>query len=180
MDRGEFEQLLAEAESNTHGAETLELGQIERAEYSAEIAGETLTLTGTLQVVSLSKGPVAVPLGFAQIGLTRVLLDGNPAPLGYDKQGKLTLIVGAVREPPLQGNHQLEVTGTTKLKELSGGGMQFGVSLPAAVAASCKLSAPGDLEIHATVPASKPTYDKKTDRTNIQRPEEGRSRDSIR
>ncbi|MHC4071796.1 MAG: hypothetical protein ACYTGS_07170, partial [Planctomycetota bacterium] len=28
MDRGEFEQLLAEAESNTHGAETLELGQI--------------------------------------------------------------------------------------------------------------------------------------------------------
>ncbi|MHC4327079.1 MAG: hypothetical protein ACYSWW_03025, partial [Planctomycetota bacterium] len=162
MDRGEFEQLLAEAESNTHGAETLELGQIERAEYSAEIAGETLTLTGTLQVVSLSKGPVAVPLGFAQIGLTRVLLDGNPAPLGYDEQGKLTLIVTA------KGNHQLEVTGTTKLKELSGGGMQFSVSLPAAVAASCKLSAPGDLEIHATVPASKPTYDKKTDRTNIQ------------
>jgi hypothetical protein len=162
MDRGEFENLLAAAEANAREADSIELGQVEQGEYSAEVVGEKLTLTGTLRVVSLGKGPVAVPLGFAQTGLTRVVLDGKPAPLGYNKQGRLTLIVTA------KGSHQLEVAGTTKLKELSGGGVQFGISLPAAVAGNMKLSAPGDLEIHATVPVSKSSYDKESDRTNAE------------
>jgi len=46
--------------------------------------------------------------------------------------------------------------------------MQFGMSLPAAVAGTMKLSAPGDLEMHATVPVSAPVYDKETDRTNVE------------
>ena len=162
MDRGEFEKLLAAAEANARQADILELGQVKHAEYSAKISGEDLTVTGELEVVSMGDGPVAVPLAFAQIGLTRVVMDGKPAPLGYDKQGKLTLIVTA------KGTHRLEIAGTTKLKELSSGGMQFGVFLPAAVAGTMKLSAPGDLEMHATVPVSAPDYDKETDRTNVE------------
>jgi hypothetical protein len=162
MDRGEFEDLLAAAEANALEADSIELGQVEQAEYSAEVVGEELTLTGKLQVVSLGKGPVAVLLGFAQTGLTRVVLDGRPAPLGYNKQGKLTLIITT------KGSYQLEVGGTAQLKELSGGGMQFGISLPAAVAGNMKLSAPGDLEIHATVPVSRSSYDKEADRTNAE------------
>jgi hypothetical protein len=162
MDRGEFEKLLAAAEANARQADILELGQVKHAEYSAKISGEDLTFTGELEVVSMGDGPVAVPLAFAQMGLTRVVMDGKPAPLGYDKQGKLTLIVTA------KGTHRLEIAGTTKLKELSSGGMQFGIFLPAAVAGTMKLSAPGDLEMHATVPVSAPDYDKKTDRTNVE------------
>lgn len=148
MDRAEFEKLLTAAETRTRESDTLELGQVKKAEYSGEISGENLTLTGKLEVVSMSKGPVAVPLGFAQIGLTRVVLDGRPAPLGYDKKGKLTLIVTA------KGRHELEIEGATKLKELSSGGMQFSIFLPEAVAAKMKLSAAGDLEMHSTAPAS--------------------------
>jgi len=125
------------------------------------VAGEEFTLTGKLTVASIGRGPVAVPLTFGGLGLNRVILDGKPAPLGYDKNGRLTLIVHT------RGTHQLEIAGTTRLKELASGGTQFSISLPQAVAGNVKLTAPGDLEIHATVPASEPSYDKQTDLTAI-------------
>lgn len=162
MDRAKFAKLLADAEANAALADTLELGQVKLAEYAAKVSGEELTLTGKLDVVSIGNGTVAVPLGFGGVGLTRVILDGNPAPLGYDKNGRLTLIVRT------KGDHQLEITGTTKLKELASGGAQFSISLPQAVAGRVKLVAAGDLEIHATVPASATSYDKPTDTTSIQ------------
>jgi hypothetical protein len=162
MDRAQFDKLLVAAEQNARQADTLELGQVKTAEYAAKIAGEELSLTGKLEVVSIGRGPVAVPLGFAGVGLTAVVLDGAPAPLGYDKDGRLTLIVND------KGAHNLEIAGTTKLTELAGGGMQFSISLPQAVAGLMKLTAAGDLEIHATVPASAPSYDKQNDATSIE------------
>ena len=112
MDRAQFENLLAAAEKNARDADTIELGHTTRAEYSGTISGEQLTLTGKLDVVSAGNGPLAVPLGFAGIGLKRVTLNGAPAPLGYDKKGRLTLIL------PAKGTYQLEIAGTTKLHEL--------------------------------------------------------------
>ena len=162
MERIQFETLLAAAEANLKNSDSLKLGQITQAEYSGEISGDELTLSGILEVVSISNGPVAVPLGFAQIGLTRVGLDGKPAPLGYDKQGRLTLIVN------VKGSHDLEVSGTTKLQELSTGGMQLSLSVPEAVAGKMQLGVPGDLEIHATVPLSETTYNAETDRTHVE------------
>ncbi|MHC4353687.1 MAG: hypothetical protein ACYS0H_13325, partial [Planctomycetota bacterium] len=162
MDRDEFETLLAAARAGERQADTIELGQVSHADYSVEVSGRDVTLTGNLDVVSMGKGPVAVPLRFARIGLTRVTLDGAPAPLGYDKQGKLTLIVAT------RGSHRLQVAGTTKLQELSSGGMQFGISLPAAVAGSVRLGAPGDLEVHATVPVANSSYDRQSDRTSAE------------
>ncbi|HUV64601.1 MAG TPA: hypothetical protein VMW24_11930, partial [Sedimentisphaerales bacterium] len=162
MDRAEFEALLVAAEANAKDSGTIELGQVLEGKYRAEVEEDKLTLTGTLEVVSLGKGPVAVPLAFGQVGLTQVLLDGRGAPLGYDQQGRLTLIVAN------KGNHRLDVAGTAKLKELSSGGMQFGISLPAAVAGNMILSAPGDLEIHAGVPVSQSHYDKQADRTSAE------------
>jgi len=162
MDRAKFAKLLADAEANAALADTLELGQVKLAEYAAKVSGEELTLTGKLDVVSIGNGTVAVPLGFAGVGLTRVVLDGNPAPLGYDKDGRLTLIVQT------KGDHQLEIAGTTKLKELASGGTQFSIALPQAVAGRVNLAAAGDLEIHATVPASQTSYDKPTDTTSVE------------
>ena len=162
MDRTEFERLLTAAEANAQAADTLQLGQVKNAQYVAEVSGEQLTLTGDLEVVSMSDGPVAVPLGFAQIGLTHVALDGSPAPLGYDRQGRLTLTVTA------KGSHKLEIRGTTKLKELSSGGTQFSISLPQAVAGTMRLAAAGDLDMHATVPISQSSYDRQADRTTAE------------
>ena len=170
MDRAEFEALLAAAETNARDSGTIELGQVLQATYRAEIEEDKLarstagrlTLTGTLDVVSLGKGPVAVPLVFGQVGLTRMLLDGKSAPLGYDPQGRLTLIVAT------NGSHRLDVAGTARLTELPTGGTQFGMSLPAAAAGNMTLIVPGDLEIHASVPITQSQYDKQTDRTSAE------------
>jgi hypothetical protein len=162
MDRAQFELLLAAAKANTEAAPDTQLGQVTDAKYSAVASQDELTLTGELEVVSLSDRPVAVPLGFARIGLTGLSLDDKAAALGYDQKGKLTLIVTG------RGVHRLEVAGTTKLEELSGGGMQFSLSVPSAVAAKMDLTAAGDLDIHTTVPASESLYDKQADSTSIE------------
>ena len=160
MDRNQFEELLSA--SKELGEEGLKLGQITKAQYSAQIQNEIVTLTGKLEGVSMSKDPVTIPLAFAQLGLNRVVLDGKPAPLGYDKQGRLVLIVTS------KGTHSLEFEAKTKLQELSSGGTQFSVSIPEATAGTMTLITPGDMEIHSTSPISETTYDKESDQTKVE------------
>ena len=131
MEREQFEKLLSAAKEL--GREGLKLGQITNAQYSAQIQNENVTLTGRLEVVSMSSDPVQVALAFAQVGLNRVVLDGKPAPLGYDKQGRLVLILTS------KGTHQLEIEAKTKLQELASGGTQFSVSIPEATAGALNL-----------------------------------------
>ena len=161
MDVTEFDKLLAEAKAKTTESETRLLGQVVRADYTGEMSEMTLTLTGVLDVVSLSDEPVAVQLGFGRVGLSKVRLDDRPAPLGHDKSGRLVLILTA------KGRHRLTVEGTSRLEELADGGMQFGMSLPEATAGSMKLRLPGDLEVHATAPVAKRAYDKAADATDV-------------
>ena len=116
MDRQAFDKLLTAAKANEQAVSGREIAQITDAAYQAQVRGEEITLTGSLTVVSLSDRPVAVPLGFGQIGLSRIALDGKGAPLGYDKQGRLVLIVTK------RGPHALSVAGSARLKELAGGG----------------------------------------------------------
>jgi hypothetical protein len=160
MEREQFEALLSAAKELPE--EGPKLGQITNARYSAQIQNENVTLTGKLEVVSMSNDPVMIPLAFAQMGLNRVVMDNKPAPLGYNKQGRLVLIVAS------RGTHVLEIEAKTKLQELSSGGMQFSVSIPEATAGTLSLAAPGDLEIHSTCPLSKTAYDKQNDRTNVE------------
>ena len=110
----------------------------------------------------MSKEPVMIPLAFAQLGLNKVILDGKPAPLGYNKQGRLVLIVTS------QGTHALEIEAKVKLQELSSGGMQFSISIPESVAGSMALTTPGDMEIHSTSPISSTKYDKNSDQTRAE------------
>ena len=160
MRREAFEKLLASAKAagldGTHPA-----AQITRADYQGQVAGETLTLTGSLRVVSLSDKPVAVALRFGRLGLRSIELDGKPAPLGYDRSGRLVLIVAG------RGPHALKLSAGAELKELSGGGMQFSISVPPATAGEMRFAAPGDLEVHATVPVSSRRYDTQADRTDV-------------
>ncbi|HUT00950.1 MAG TPA: hypothetical protein VM031_00740, partial [Phycisphaerae bacterium] len=160
VQRESFEKLLAAAKAAGLD-ETRQVAQITRAKYAGRIQGETLSLTGSLTVVSLSDKPVAVPLHFGRMGLSRIDLDGKEAPLGYDRGGRLVLVVTG------RGGHELAVSGSARLKELTGGGMQFGLSLPTAATGEMLLSAPGDLEVHATVPVSATRYDKQADRTDV-------------
>ena len=161
MDRKAFGKLLAAAQANARAAAHIDLGQVTAASYSVTTKAESVEMVGELTAVSMSDKPVAVELGFARIALTGITLDGKPAPLGYDAKGKLVLIVTG------KGPHKVKLAGSAPLKELRGGGMQFGITLPTAVAGTMKLQAPGDLEVHASVPLSPPRYDRKTDTTTV-------------
>ena len=82
MDRAAFEALLEAAEANARQTPDLSLGQVSEAAYSGKVSGDQLALTGELKIVSMGRGPIAVPLRFGGIGLSRVTLDGSAAPLG--------------------------------------------------------------------------------------------------
>lgn len=161
MDTAGFEALLAAAIANSQDAPDRQIAQIVRAEYTAAVSGMNVTLTGTLEVVSLSDEPVAVPLGFGAIGLTELSLGQKAAPLGYDANGRLTLVLTE------KGTHQLKIAGTVRLNELAQGGTGFGLTVPEAVAGQLKLMLAGDMEVHATVPVVASNYDKAKDTTEV-------------
>ena len=162
MDRREFKELLAAAKINAQADQGLELAQVTWAEYTGVIEGEKVSLTGRLEIAAMTTDLIAMPLGFARIGLSSILLDKEPAPLGYNDQGRLTLIVqGRTR-------YRLDVTGAIKLDELTTGGMQMGIGIPAAVAGHMRLSTVGNLDIHATTPITPAVYNKEIDRTETE------------
>ncbi|MCE5277986.1 MAG: hypothetical protein ABFD92_01045 [Planctomycetaceae bacterium] len=166
MDRGEFAALLAAAKANQAAADSQQLGQVTSARYQADVTGQSLRLTGELEVISLSDKGVAVPLAFARLGLLKVALDGKSAPLGYD-DGALVLLVAG------KGKHAVTIEASAALTELPlarfpAGGLQFGISIPPAVAGTMTLTAPGDLEISASAAMDKPTYDRAADRTRAE------------
>ncbi len=160
MERAAFEKLLAAAQARQVD-QSIPLGQVTGAAYKASVSGDRLSLTGDLNVLSLSDMPVAVPLKLAQLSVTQILLDGKPAPLGYDRN-QLVLMVAK------RGVHRVQLTASALLREMSGGGMQFTITLPSSVAGSMALSAPGDLSVHATVPTSKCVYHRGLDRTSVK------------
>jgi hypothetical protein len=162
MDRAAFEKLLAEGDGAARGAETVEVGQVTAAAYTGEMAGDMLRFTGKLTVRSLSDRPVSVPLRFAQLGLGEVRLDGKAAPLGYDRSGRLVVVVTG------SGRHELTLSASTRLRELPGGGMQFSLGLPDSTAGEMTFTAPGDLEVHSTAPVAESRYDKGADRTTVR------------
>ncbi len=164
MDRKEFAKLLAAAKANEKAADSRELGQVVHAKYTAEAKDRRLIISGELTVRSMSDKPVAVPFQFARLGLLSVKVGGKDAPLGYDSQGRLVLVVTG------KGTHKVIVWASAALQELSlakfpAGGMQFSIAIPAAVAGGFSLSAVGDLEVSATAPVAARKYDKQADRT---------------
>ncbi|MCE5326826.1 MAG: hypothetical protein LLG01_10445 [Planctomycetaceae bacterium] len=166
MDRGEFAALLTAAKANQAAADSRQLGQVTVARYQADVTGQSLRLTGDLEVISLSDRPVAVPLAFARLGLLKVTLDGKSAPLGYD-DGALVLLVSG------KGKHAVTIEASAALAELPlsrfpAGGLQFGISIPPAVAGTMTLTAPGDLEISTSAAMGKSAYDRATDRTRVE------------
>ncbi len=161
MDRSEFEDLLRKAEA-AKGRDDYRAAVIERSRYTAKVAAEQLTLAGELSIRTLTDAPIAVPLDFADVGLTKATLDGEPAPMNLNGQGRLVVVVQG------KGVHTLRINGVAALQEMKGGGLRFAATLPEAVSGVVDMSLPGDQEIHANVPAQKRSYDAAADRTKVQ------------
>lgn len=159
MNTKDFAKLLAQAKAAKESENTVKLAYIGNVEYEVSVSGDKAAIKGNLEVVSTCKDPVFIDLGFGGFGLNSVMLDSTAAPLGFNKNGQLGLIVTG------KGTYSLQISAATRLKELASGGMQFGIRVPEAVSGKMKLTAAGDVEVHATVPATKGEYIAKDDKT---------------
>ena len=162
MEKAEFDKLLAQAKAVSGTDDGIKLAEILDGSYQVKVAGDKAVVTGTLKVISTCQKPVFVELGFGGLGLDSVLFEGTAAPLGYNDKGQLGLIVTG------KGSYSLQVSGATRLRELASGGMQFGLRVPEAVSGRMKLTAGGDVEVHASVPATKGEYSSKDDKTTSE------------
>lgn len=63
------------------------------ARYEAAVETTRLRLTGQIEVEVMRDGLQAIPLGLANVGLRRAILDGQPAPIGHNEQGLAMLFV---------------------------------------------------------------------------------------
>ncbi|MFP4355001.1 MAG: hypothetical protein ACLFUJ_07720 [Phycisphaerae bacterium] len=161
MDREAFEKLLTAARANAAGAEK-PLAQILQADFRAQVTGDRVEITGSMQIRSLSDKPVAIDLPFALVGLLEVRLDDAPAALNYDSRGQLRLVVSGA------GRHDLTIRAAAGLQEISGGRMQMQLVVPPAVAAGWTLKLPGDQEALANVPIASTDYDPQSDTTTVK------------
>ncbi len=164
MERDAFARLLAAARAAAAKGAGKPVGQFTRAAYRAAVAEERMDLTGELTLVSLSDQPVEAPFGFAGAALGEVLLDGRPAPLGFDEKGRTVLIVTG------RGEHTVKITATASLEtgRSAGGGRRLALALPPAVSGTMKLHADGDVEVVSGAAVTDRTYDAETDRTTAR------------
>ncbi len=162
MDRTRFEALLAAARRNAAAATSAQQVYIRQATYTGAIKGDNLVLDATFSIASDSAGPLPLPLPFADLAISKIDLDGKPAPLNYNRGGRLILVVAG------KGDHQLTVIGATRLNELKRGGMRAAISIPPAVAGTMTLTLPGDQEAHANVPITATRHEQSTDQTTVR------------
>ena len=101
MDASDFAALLSAAKTVRDADDVIKFGQITDAKYQVAVTGSKAIVIGTLEIISTSEKPIFIDLGFAGFGLDSVKLDKAAAPLGYDSQGHLGLIVSG------KGNYTL-------------------------------------------------------------------------
>ena len=110
------------------------------AEYDATVEQGRVRISGRMQVEVLESGLHAVPFRFSGVGLRRASLDGKPAAIGADSDGKTHLFVeGRGRKKLLV---EMVAPLTTSAAEQT---MQLRVPTPAAT--RFQLTVPGVVEI---------------------------------
>ena len=157
----EYTALLEAAEANPKDPAPRAVA-IRNANYTATVSGGQFQLQGSLHLSALGDAPLELVLPFRGIGMDRVLLDGNPAPLWHGDNGRMNLRL------PGAGEHQLEINGNLPIQDTPGGGSQFNFHIPKANAGKLTLHVPGDQEIRTNVPVIHTEFDQKGSTTRIE------------
>ncbi len=141
LTRQEYEDLLVKAQivSAERAPQSMLLLS---AEYDTTIQQQRALMRGVLWVEVLEPGLQALPLEISGVGVRRATLDGEPASLGRDDQGRLLLFVEGV------GRRQLELDLVMSLQATAAQqSLQFQVPTPAAT--KLRLSVPGNVEVRS-------------------------------
>lgn len=113
LPRAEFEKLLERArqEAADHPpppAATV----VHRCEYAGRVAGDQLLITATAELQQLTPGWQAWVFPLQRLAVERATLDGEPAFVGRNAEGALTVFI------PQAGKHELKLELSTELATL--------------------------------------------------------------
>ena len=155
-------QRIKSAVKNSPNLASPHAAALQLANYTANFTENQLRLSGQLEFVSLSDEAIDLILPFQGIGFDRLHLDGNAAPLWLGDKGRLNIRL------PGPGVHKIDVVGTVPLRDTPGGGTQFSLGLPGAVAGKLVLKLPGHQEIKTNAPVLRSEFDPTADFSTIE------------
>ncbi|MAH12888.1 MAG: hypothetical protein CMO33_04005 [Verrucomicrobia bacterium] len=155
-------QRIKSAVKNSPNLASPHAAALQLANYTANFTENQLRLSGQLEFVSLSDEAIDLILPFQGIGFDRLHLDGNAAPLWLGDKGRLNIRL------PGPGVHKIDVVGTVPLRDTPGGGTQFSLGLPGAVAGKLVLKLPGHQEIKTNAPVLRSEFDPTADSSTIE------------
>ena len=164
----EYDALLLAAEANPKDPVPSAVA-LRTADYTASVSNGQFQLRGNLGFSALGDGPFDLVLPFRGLGLEKVLLGGNSAPLWYGDNGRMNLRL------PGPGEHKLKISGSLPIQDTPGGGSQFNLHIPMANSGKLTLHVPGDQEIRANVPVIHTEFDQGNSTTKIELAAGGRT-----
>jgi len=139
LSREEYDALLSKAHDRGEALPP-QSAMLTDGVYSARLRDGRATIDGVLGVEVLADGAQAVPLELGRVGLKSATLDGQPAPLGQDPQGRLVLLVEG------RGRHELRLALVAPV-ETTAATQVLGFRLPTPPAARFELVVDGDVEV---------------------------------
>lgn len=141
LTRDEYEELIERAKKTPveHAPHNVLLLS---ADYNTTIEQQRAAIRGTLWVEVLEPGLHAIPLEMQSVGIRTATLDGEPASLGRNPQGQVTLFVEG------RGKKQLELDLVTVL-QTSAAQQSLQFTLPTPSATRLRVSVPGNVEVQS-------------------------------
>ncbi|MFO0868071.1 MAG: hypothetical protein U0935_03915 [Pirellulales bacterium] len=141
LERAEYERLLAQARKTPREAVPL-AAAVSSAEYAVAVADGAARITGELTIEVWEDDWQAVALEIQGAGIRGAALDGRPAPLGDEGQGRATLFVTG------RGRHRLTLELLAPL-ETSAALQTLATRLPLPPAVRMRVTAPGNVDVKA-------------------------------
>lgn len=139
LTRPEYEALLAKAKQNPQTPPP-RAATLLSAQYDAKIEEGRALIAGDIVLEVLAPGLQALSLDLSGVGIRQALLDGRPAPLTRDAQGKPIVLVDGVGRKTLR----LELVAPL---ETSAAWQSLHAQLPRPAAYKFRLAVPGNVEV---------------------------------
>ncbi len=141
LTREEYEDLIAKAKQTPieHAPHQILLLS---ADYDTTIQQERAAIRGRIWIEVLEPGIHAIPLDLNSVGIRTAMLDGKPASLGRDPQGRVVLFVEGI------GRKQLELDLVTVL-QTSAAQQSLQFALPTPSATRLRVTVPGNVEVRS-------------------------------
>jgi hypothetical protein len=160
LSRDEYERMLALARRQAPTQPPID-ASILAAEYRAEIRAGRALIVGTVDAEVWTEGWQRVPLKLSGVGLRGAFVNGQPAPLGREKNDQVDWFVQG------KGRHRLELQLTVPLRSTAAQ-QTLELELPTPPATRFQVTVAGDVEVRSGAAVIRRELAPAGDETNLE------------